>query len=403
MASFELVIVGGGPAGISTALFLAHARPELAERVVVLEKERYPRDKFCGGAIGARADTLLATIGVEVDVPSVEVNGFSFRSRYGEVCQRLGAIGRVVRRIEFDHALAQIARDRGIRIEEGARVEGFERDEQGVTVVSSRGSFSARAVVGADGVGGFMRRCLGLGPGRLRAQVIEIDTEPVASDPERDLLHFDIADPDFTGYAWDFPTLVDGRELVCRGVYHLKYDGKAQDIRSRLAERLSARGLDLRQYRIKRFAERGFEPHLAYAEPRVLLVGEAAGIDAVTGEGIAQAIQYGAFAGEYLAGKLAEEDLSFADWAKRLAKAKVGFDLRIRHWLLPYYFGRHRRWFERHFATRPEFVASSLGEFAGRPVSSLLAAKGAALGLLGLLASSVTRDAGDQVTGNSGK
>jgi flavin-dependent dehydrogenase len=147
--------------------------------------------------------------------------------------------------------------------------------------------------------------------------------------------HFDIADQDFSGYAWDFPTIVDGRELVCRGVYHLKLDERDVDIRARLDQRLRERGLDITRYKQKRFAERGFEPHQPYAAPRVALVGEAAGIDAVTGEGIAQAIQYGAFAGPYLAGKARSGDYRFADWNARLAREQVGVDLKIRHWLEP--------------------------------------------------------------------
>jgi flavin-dependent dehydrogenase len=47
----DLAIVGGGPAGISTAL-RPRRPPHL--RIVVLEKARYPRDKICAGGIGAR-------------------------------------------------------------------------------------------------------------------------------------------------------------------------------------------------------------------------------------------------------------------------------------------------------------------------------------------------------------
>ena len=67
----EVAIVGGGPAGISAALFLSHAAPELTDRIVVLEKEHYPREKYCAGGVGARADKLLGSIGVPVDVPGV--------------------------------------------------------------------------------------------------------------------------------------------------------------------------------------------------------------------------------------------------------------------------------------------------------------------------------------------
>jgi len=74
----DLVIVGGGPAGVSTALFLMAAAPWLTGRIAILEKERYPREKICAGAIGARADKLLATIGVRVEVPSVAIQAELF-------------------------------------------------------------------------------------------------------------------------------------------------------------------------------------------------------------------------------------------------------------------------------------------------------------------------------------
>jgi flavin-dependent dehydrogenase len=391
----EIAIVGGGPSGIATALFLAHADPQLAKRIVVLEKASYPRDKFCGGAIGKRADDLLAAIGVRVDVPSVEVSGFSVRSRDAQVSARRTAIGRVVRRIEFDRALAEQALARGIRIEQSTAVTELAISEREVALETSQGRVRARAVIGADGVGSFVRRALGFPPGKLRAQVIELDTEPVAGDLARDLLHFDIADQDFSGYAWDFPTIVDGRELVCRGVYHLKLDEREHepevDIRARLDQRLRERGLDIARYKQKRFAERGFEPHQPYAAARVALVGEAAGIDAVTGEGIAQAIQYGAFAGAYLAEKARSGDYRFNDWNSRLARERVGIDLRIRHWLLPYYFGRHRVWLERHFTMRPEIIGNSVEQFGGLPVSNLSAMKAAASGAVSWLASNLRR------------
>lgn len=362
----ETVIVGGGPAGLATAIFLAQAEPNLAERIVVLEKERYPRDKFCAGGIGARADRLLARAGVYVDVPSVPVSRIALKLAGGEIVGEDEHIGRVVRRIEYDHALAKIARSRGVRIVEGARVDAVRIDRDGVEVSSSAGLFRGRTLVGADGVGSYVRRALGLSGGRLRAQVIELDTEPTSSDPPRDTLLFDISDRDLTGYAWDFPTLVDGRELVCRGIYHLKTEGSnGLDIRALLAERLARRGLDLSRHRIKRFGERGFEPHTPFAAPRVLLVGEAAGIDPVTGEGIAQAIEYGAFAGEYLAEKLAGGDLLFGDFTERLRRTRVGMDLTARSKLAGFFYGDHREPMERFLLDAPEFLALGVRYFGG--------------------------------------
>jgi flavin-dependent dehydrogenase len=158
----DVAIVGGGPAGIATALFLCHADPRRRGRVVVLEKETYPRDKFCAGGLGARADLLLGSIGVHVDVPSVPIDGVSLKLPAGEVCRREGRIGRVVRRLEYDHELSLLAARRGVRIEENAKVTGLRVTPDGVVVDSPKGSLRAKVVVGADGVGSFVRRALGL-------------------------------------------------------------------------------------------------------------------------------------------------------------------------------------------------------------------------------------------------
>jgi flavin-dependent dehydrogenase len=363
----DVIIVGGGPAGLATGLFLCHADPSRRGKVVVLEKEHYPRDKFCAGGIGARADQALLRIGIRVEVPSVAIDGVSIQLADGAVCVRAAPIGRVVRRVEYDHALARLASSHGVRIVEGAQVTGIRVGPRGVTVDSTAGAWHGRVVVGADGVGSAVRRAMGLPAGALRAQVIELDTEP--GDKDRGILHFDASLADLSGYAWDFPTLVDGEPLVCRGVYHLKTGDRDVDIRALLAARLSARGLDIGRYRIKRFAERGFEPHQPYAAPRVLLVGEAAGIDALTGEGIAQAIAYGAFAGPYLAEKLAHMEFSFEDFTRRLARSAVGVETRIRARFVPHYFGPDRAALERFVLSSPAFVALGLEHFAGRRLS----------------------------------
>lgn len=369
MEHYKVAVVGGGPAGMATALFLVHEQPALREQLVVLEKEHYPRQKICAGAIGARADKLLASIGVVVDVPGVPMRELSVRTQAGESSARIAHLGRVIRRVEFDYALAREARARGIRVLEGAEVRGVAPGSARVELQTSLGPLSADVVVGADGVGGFVRRSLGLGPGRLRAQVIEVDTEPVPSDRARDALHFDFFSRDFTGYAWDFPTIVDGQPLVCRGVYHLKVAEQKFDIAQLLADRLRARGLDPARYRVKRYAERGFESSQRVAAPRVLLVGEAAGIDALTGEGIPQAIEYGALAGRYLVAKLAQNDLAFRDWTVQFAHAEPGRCLRWREKQMHGFFGSRRAFYERHVIHLPAFALVSAEQFAGLPLS----------------------------------
>ncbi len=326
----DVIVVGGGPAGISTALHLHAIDPATAGRTLVLEKERYPREKYCAGGVGGRAFKALARIGVTVDVPSVPVRGVTLRLPGRELQVTEPGFGAVVRRVEFDHALAKVAIARGIEVREGAAVKAVEPGADGVRVTLASGeTLAAKVVVGADGVGGVVRRGIGLDGGRLRAQVIECDTEPVAGDPPRDMLLFDASDRTLGGYGWDFPTLVDGREKVCRGVYVIRTLG-ADNVHERLRAYLAARGLRMEDYRLKPFGERGFDPAAPLSAPRVILVGEAAGIDIASGEGIAQAVEYGAVAGPYLARALRSGRLDFADWKRAVDRSRLGVNLFFR-------------------------------------------------------------------------
>jgi flavin-dependent dehydrogenase len=377
----DIVVVGGGPAGTTTALALAHAAPELASRVVLLEKARYPREKPCAGALGARGDALLRDIGVEVDVPAASIDGMVFRGANGSSQARPGRIGRVVRRIEFDHALAKAAASRGIEVRDGMRVESVEDGPGGARVRTSAGEILAGAVVGCDGVGSTVRKALGLGAGAYRAQVIEVDTEAVPGDVDRGLLVFDATDTRITGYAWDFPTVVGGRELVCRGLYHLRSASERHgpDIAALLAERLRGQGIDPARCVNKRYAERGFEPAGCVARGRLMLAGEAVGIDPATGEGIAQAIEYGVMAGRFLAGLLSgrgavrdpdrdhDHDLRLDPWENELRRSRLARDLRIRTAIMRHFYGPERRLIEAFVAENPGALHVGCQHFAAQP------------------------------------
>lgn len=363
----DVVIVGGGPAGTTAAIALVHAAPELASRVVVVEKGRYPREKYCAGALGARGEKILRAMDAMPDVPSAPVDGISFRGAEGEIAASVGAIGRVVRRIELDHALAKIAASRGVDVRDDTRVEGVAANVGGAIVETSRGRIDARIVVGADGVGSVVRKAMGLGAGALRAQVLEVDTESVAGDRDRTLLHFDASDRALPGYAWDFPTVVDGRALVCRGVYHLKTPGGPDvDLGGMLEARLRAIGLDSARYKNKRYAERGYDPVERVVDGALMLVGEAAGIDPVTGEGIAQAIESGANAGRFLARALGRDD-GIAGWEDESRSSRLARDLRIRTTFVRLFYGAPRPEVERFILESPDALHVGCQHFANEP------------------------------------
>jgi flavin-dependent dehydrogenase len=375
--AFDVAIVGGGPAGTTTALALAHAALAIAPRVVLLEKARYPRDKPCAGAIGGRGDALLRGIGVVVDVPGVAVDGISLRSPSGESSAIVpGGIGRVIRRVEFDHALARAAAARGIAVRDGVAVEGVAPGAGGVLLQTGAGPVEARCVVGCDGVGSVVRRAVdgaaeGPRAGAVRAQVVEVDTPPVPGDRPRGLLHFDSSDHRYDGYAWDFPTVVGGEALVCRGVYRVQGRGAGADLAALLADRLRAIGVDPGACKNKRYAERGFDPAAVLARGPAMVAGEAAGIDGLTGEGIAQAIEYGVLAGRFLAARLGSDSgrgaLALDGWNRVVARSRLARDLRIRRRVLELYRGPRRADLERFLFDCPDGLAVGAVHFAGMP------------------------------------
>ncbi len=363
----DVVIVGGGPAGLTAATALLAAKGARRDRVLVLEKARYPRDKYCAGAIGARGDTILARFGIRPDVPSVPIDGISLRVASGERATHVSGIGRVVRRIELDCGIAALARERGVEIIEDAKVEGIiDGGPDGVTLETSQGQVEARIVVGCDGVGSVVRKAVGIGLGKLRAQVLELDTEPVDGDRERGIIHFDASDQRLPGYTWDFPTVVGGQPLVCRGIYHLRVGDEPIDLTEKLGERMAAMGLDIAKYKQKRFAERGVEMAETFARGSLMLAGEAAGIDPITGEGIAQAIEYGAMVGSHVALALAG-DVRVDAWTSRVRRSRLGRDLRIRERLVRELYGARRAELER-VIIRDEFLRAGALHFGALPM-----------------------------------
>ena len=88
----DIIIIGGGPSGLSTALHIARDFPALAPRILILEKARYPRSKLCAG--GLVLDAEVGALHVTVDGERVARNeavavGVPFHTTSGGVVERL--------------------------------------------------------------------------------------------------------------------------------------------------------------------------------------------------------------------------------------------------------------------------------------------------------------------------
>jgi flavin-dependent dehydrogenase len=175
----DVIIIGGGPSGLSTALHLQRIAPDLTSRVLILEKARYPRLKLCAGGLVPDAELILQRLGLDTsEVPHVDVKDihFDFEGRGLKIRIPKRRALRVIRRDEFDSWLATKVRERGIEIREGVTVQNVIPDRDSVTVETDQGRFHAQVIVGADGSNGITRRCIFPGVPVHTARVLEVLT-----------------------------------------------------------------------------------------------------------------------------------------------------------------------------------------------------------------------------------
>jgi flavin-dependent dehydrogenase len=174
----EVLVVGGGPAGASTASALAREGVD----VLVLDKAKFPRDKVCAEYLSPQASRILSDMGVlakvdasgpahlrgmRVSAPNGEVAVGEFASNHGFSGFR--DTGLAIRRTILDEIVLRGAEAAGARVEESTRVTDLIRDAggrvTGVSVMRSDGeiqSLRARYVVGADGLRSVVGRRLDL-------------------------------------------------------------------------------------------------------------------------------------------------------------------------------------------------------------------------------------------------
>lgn len=340
MRTVEVAVVGAGPAGCAFALALARQVPGFAEEMLVLERAKHPREKPCGGGITIIGERVLRQLGLTWDrlgVPSVPVHRLRFLYEDRVFAWDIPYIFRVVRRPVFDAALVRHVREAGIPVWEETPVLSLTRSGQWWLLETSRGQVRARVVVGADGAKGVVRKALGLGMERRVSRLVEIFMPP--RDPlAREVLRSHTAWFDFTpirmgvqGYFWDFPTVEEGRPLVNRGVFDSRVwpDRPRSNLRTVLFEGLRERGISEYSH-ILGHPERWYDPRGLYSRPGAILIGEAAGIDPLLGEGISFALWYGVTVAPWVAEALERGDLSFANYSQRLRSSPLGRHLSLR-------------------------------------------------------------------------
>jgi len=290
---YDLIIIGGGPSGSSAG----RTAGKLGLNTLLIEKEKFPRNKPCGGALSSYAvsclDFKIPEFAIERNISKVRVH---FKDRFVE-SEKESTLAYLISRKVFDNYLLEKARETGIEVHTDEKVLDCIEGEDCVEVRTTDNTYLAKFVLIAEGSGGTLKHKVR--PKDLRTEyslglVSEIpDRDEVIKNrlPDTADFYFGIAQG---GYGWIFPHTGYYSVGVVGIAEYLKHPKKT------MLDFLQANGFSCNSPIFAHILPLGGIKRETVSS-RLLLSGDAAGfIDAFSGEGIAYAIRSGQLAAEII-------------------------------------------------------------------------------------------------------
>jgi len=339
--NYDVVVVGAGPAGATAAKFLA----EKGEKVLLIDKSSFPRDKPCGGGLSVR--TLKRFNYISKDLIASYSFGGSIHSsslKYQVQLHKDEPIAAFVLRKDFDDGLLQLAIDRGTTFMEGKIATDVNILPEKVKIKLNKGDYvESQLVIGADGIWSTIAKKSGLShhdhhTGRCLFQEIPL-TSSLLDDyfTEKRIFHFHLRFMGIIGYGWVFPK----KDSVNIGIGEIKPSASLPTNRLNLKEFYENYIRLLKESKIIPPTihigkiQGGILPlnplKKTFAD-RVVLCGDAAGLmNPLTGDGIDYAMSSGKIAAEVCREALEAGDTSalFLSKYQRLWKNDFGKEIKL--------------------------------------------------------------------------
>lgn len=289
---FDVIVAGAGVAGSAAAYKLS----ESGLKVLVLEKEKLPRYKTCGGGVVLRAANLLPFSFepvIQSTITTAEVydqeNKIKFR------IERKAPLIFMTMRADFDYFLINKAIEKGAAVKDHSEVKELINLEDKVEVLTEAEKFSAKFVIACDGATGrsMTRFKLNRNIDLLPAVESELLVNDETFNRLRAVARFDFGFVPH-GYGWVFPK----RNHLSVGVAFMKKVD--QSINSWFNKYLEL--LEILPDKILKNEKHGYvipfvQGRVKHSAGRILFAGDKLGFaDPLTSEGISYAVETGKLA-----------------------------------------------------------------------------------------------------------
>lgn len=354
----DVLIIGGGPAGSALAFYLAKQNI----KVIVIEAQKFPRDKICGDGVSPIALAELSRIGI-TDLEQFsklnEINKVGLFIEDQKVTidlskpEHLPFHARIIPRIHLDNWIYLAAKKAGAVYYEDTRLCNYSIEESLVTAELKQAGqtlkVKAKMIVGADGSNSTVARLFNGSKAIDDYQLLGLRAyyENVNGPSDRVDIYFSGAN--FPGIYWMFP-IGEHAANIGLAMVSKTLPKSEQHVKSLLTNHINSNkdiveriGNGIIKGKISGWPLTFYNPKNIISSNRMLLVGDAAGlINPLSGDGIQYALLSARWAAESIIPCVANNDYSSAAmqvYTKKIKK-ELAYDFALSNLLIQ--FGRNK-------------------------------------------------------------